>query len=108
MTLGADVPFGPRRRERLAMNNPADRAGFNDPNVTASTDDMTDDQDRSLPPEISMSIPSERHARASYLHVRRWRRLNGFISIEGNQGQFPLGREPAGHAANAWTWEDLA
>jgi hypothetical protein len=77
MTLGADVPFGPRRRERLFdMNNPAGWVGFNDPNVTASTDDMTDDQDRRLPPEISMSIPSERHARASDLHVRRWRRLN--------------------------------
>ncbi len=28
-----------------------------------------------LPSEIGMSIPSERHARASDLHVRRWRRL---------------------------------
>jgi hypothetical protein len=42
MTLGADVPFGPRRRERLFdMDNPAGWVGFNDPNVTASTDDMT-------------------------------------------------------------------
>jgi hypothetical protein len=55
MTLGPDVPFGPRRRERLSLDR-----------------DMTDDQDRRLPPEISMSIPSERHARASDLHVRRW------------------------------------
>jgi hypothetical protein len=76
MTLGADVPFGPRRRERLFdMNNPAGWVGFNDPHVTASTDDMADDQDRRLPPEISMSIPSERHARVSDPHVRRWRRL---------------------------------
>ncbi|MEU9073863.1 hypothetical protein [Kitasatospora sp. NPDC048538] len=76
MTLGADVPCGPRRRERLLdINDPAGRVGLNDPNATASTDDMTDDQDRRLPPEISMSIPSEHHTRASNLHVRRWRRL---------------------------------
>ncbi|MGW7529863.1 hypothetical protein [Streptomyces sp. NPDC054783] len=56
MTPGADVPYGPRRRERLFdINNPAGWVGFNDPNATASTDDMTDDQNRSLPPEISMS-----------------------------------------------------
>ncbi|GAA1709267.1 hypothetical protein GCM10009680_57790 [Streptomyces yatensis] len=41
------MPFGPRRRERLLdMNNPAGWDGFNDPNVTAETDDMTGDQDR--------------------------------------------------------------
>lgn len=34
---------------------------------------MTDDQDCGLPPVISVSTPSERHARASDLHVRRWR-----------------------------------
>ena len=67
MTLGSDVPFGPRhRRERLFdINNLAGWVGFDDPHVTASTDDMKDDQDRRLPPEISMSIPSERRARAS-------------------------------------------
>jgi len=66
MTLGADVAFGPRRRERpFDINNPAGWVGFNDPHVAASIDDTTDDQDRRPPPEISMSIPSERHARAS-------------------------------------------
>jgi hypothetical protein len=58
MTLGADVLFGPRRLERLLdVNNPAGWAGFNDPTLTASTDDMTDGQDRRPPPEISMSYP---------------------------------------------------
>jgi hypothetical protein len=45
-----------------------------------SATDMTDDQERRLPPEISMSIPSERHARASDLHVRRCRRLIDFTN----------------------------
>lgn len=51
-------------RLMIKLNNPAGRIGFNDPNVTASTDDMTDDQDRRLPPEISMSIPSGSHAQS--------------------------------------------
>jgi hypothetical protein len=35
----------------------------------------SDDQDRRLPPTTSMSTATERHARASDQHVRRWRRL---------------------------------
>ncbi|MFI8890101.1 DUF6233 domain-containing protein [Streptomyces paradoxus] len=30
-----------------------------------------------------------------------------FINLEGNRGQFRLGREPDGSAASAWTWDDV-
>ncbi|MDH6580448.1 hypothetical protein [Kitasatospora sp. MAP5-34] len=40
---------------------------------------MTDDQDRRLPPATSVSTPTERHARASDQHVRRWRSFHDAV-----------------------------
>ncbi len=105
------MPFGPRFRKWLFdINNSASGA---------STDDMADDQDCRLPPETSMSILSERHTRASDLHVRRWRRLiawnrsGSWFRFDGGFGEFLVANLSGEYPEASWivgdqpspTWE---